>query len=269
MVAKDETKEPKKAKKKGKKKSSKAEGRGEGTTLCGCGAPIDQCDCCSARGKSPLRGGAPSLPAKGPKSPATSPGKKSALEEGKGPPMQERLSSPELAMQPPGRSTPGADLVTTPCRSPPAQEVNPTAPPPGGSWETIPAGGKGRRSSTGGGRKAPQPQPAAEHAPTAAGAEVGPKRTAPASGAQHAQHAARAAAAAAPPAHQHKAGALALQQHQDGPAPGHQHRQHVRAIPVSTPPSHITKVLSPLHQTLPQCDATADRSCPDNTTCCL
>ena len=261
MVAKDEAKEPRKAKKKGKKKSSKAEGCGEGTTLCGCGAPIDQCDCCSARGKSPLRGGAPSLPAKGPKSPATSPGKSSALEEGEGPPMQEQLSSPKPAVQSPSRSTLGADLVTTPRRSLPAQEVSPTAAPPGGSWETIPAGGKGRRSSTGGARKAPQPQPAAEHAPMAAGAEVGPKRTAPASGAQHAQHATR------PPAHQHKAGAPALQQHQDGPAPGHQHRQHVRAIPVSTPPSHSTKVPSPLHQTLPRCDATADcRPCPDNTT---
>jgi hypothetical protein len=242
MVAKDEAKEPKKAKKKGKKKGSKGEGRGEGTPLCGCGAPIDQCDRCSARSKSPVRGGAPSLPAKGPKSPAASPGKNSAVEEGEAPPMQEQHSSRKPAMQSPDRSTPEADLVTTPRHSLPAQDVSPTAAPPGGSWETIPAGGKGRRNSMGGARKAPQPA------------------------AEHAQHAARAAAAAAPPAQQHKAGAPALQ-HQDGPTPGHQHWQHVRAIPVSTRPPHSTKVRGPLHQMLAPCDATADRRpCPDSST---
>lgn len=109
---------------------------------------------------------------------------------------------------------------------------------PEASWETIPAGGKGRRSFTGGGRRSSAEQPAA-HAPRAVVAELGPKRAVPSSGAQHVQHAIRAAAVAASPAQQHRA---SVQQQQESPTLGHQPRHHVRAMPVSNMPSANSRV---------------------------
>ena len=109
---------------------------------------------------------------------------------------------------------------------------------PEGSWETIPAGGKGRRSFTAGGRRSSAEQPVA-HPPRAVVAELGPKRAVPSSGAQHVQHAIRAAAVAAPPAQQHRA---FVQQQQESPTLGHQPRQHVRAMPVSNMPSANSRV---------------------------
>ena len=101
---------------------------------------------------------------------------------------------------------------------------------PGGTWETIPTGGKGRRSSTGGARKPTAEQSTVALVPRAVAAEPGPKRT----GAQHAQQATRASPVAALQPHK----ATAQPQHQDSPPPSHT-RPHVRAVPVSTaPPGH-------------------------------
>lgn len=128
------------------------------------------------------------------------------------------------------------------------QAVAMSAASPGGSWETIPTGGKGRRSSTSGPRNA---LPAAESAvPTHAqrgtvAAEAALKRAAPASAAQHVQ--------------QHRAAVPAQHQQPEAASPGHQPRQHLRAVPVTTAPyarvrsslrmlrlffSHILSILS-------------------------
>ena len=120
MVAKDEAKEPKKAKKKAKKKAGKADGR-EDVALCGCGAVCDQCERCSRRSKSPIRG-APSLPVQAPKTPQASPGQSDPEEEEdsqqKQQPQHRNIPSP---LRSPSRSTLGADLVSTPRQSPAAQ----------------------------------------------------------------------------------------------------------------------------------------------------
>ena len=115
---------------------------------------------------------------------------------------------------------------------------------PGGSWETIPAGGKGRRSSAGGPRRTPPPQPpAAEHgAPghaqraAAAAAAADPAALKPAALPGH---------AAAAGAHQHKLAAPLQHQPHDSLASGHQPRQHVRAVPVSAAPTAHAKVSLP------------------------
>ena len=102
----------------------------------------------------------------------------------------------------------------------PVQAVGSPEASPGGSWETIPAGGKGRRSSTGGPRKTPPPQPPAG---------------------EHGAHGHAAAAAA----HQHKQAAPVQHQQHDSLASGHQARQHVRAVPVCATPVPHARVSLP------------------------
>lgn len=103
------------------------------------------------------------------------------------------------------------------------QALGLTAVSPGGSWETIPTGGKSRRSSMGAPRKPAAEQGAAAHAPRAVAAEAVLKRA----GSQP-----------------HKA--PAQPQHQDSPPPGHQPRQHIRAVPVSSVPAGNTRVRAAL-----------------------
>ena len=121
----------------------------------------------------------------------------------------------------------------------PVQAVGSPEASPGGSWETIPAGGKGRRSSAGGPRRTPPPQPppaeagAPSHAQRAAAAAADPTAL---------KQAALAGHAAAAGAHQHK---LAAPLQHDSLASGHQPRQHVRAVPVSAAPVAQAKVILP------------------------
>ena len=103
------------------------------------------------------------------------------------------------------------------------QALGLTAVSPGGTWETIPTGGKSRRSSTGATRKPAAEQGATAHVSRAIVAEAGPKRA----GAQP-----------------HKA--PAQPQHQDSPPPSHQPRQHIRAVPVSTGPAGNARVRASL-----------------------
>ena len=166
LVAKDEKdKESKKAKKKGKKKG-KGEGKGE-QLLCGCGAVCDAA--CSAssqragrrsssssptRGASPVRApptpppDAPPLPSDG-----TTVG---AAGDGKDAPVRSKPSPGKSCPRSPARSTLGAELMSP--RRPPAkavaQQPSPMAADAAAGWETIPAGGKGRRGGVAGPRKA-------------------------------------------------------------------------------------------------------------------
>ncbi|KAK9916230.1 hypothetical protein WJX75_000260 [Coccomyxa subellipsoidea] len=232
LVAKDEKdKESKKAKKKGRKKG-KGEGKGE-QLLCGCGAVCDAA--CSAssqragrrstsssptREPSPVRGPLSPAPDAGPQRDSTTAEGYSGGDSGDAP-ARSKPSSNKSYPRSPARSTLGAELMSP--RRPPAKAAAPQ-PSPGAAdaagWETIQAGGKGRRNSVGGPRKAvpvPEPRGSSPEAPrrhslgscprpvaqpsTPSGVsrqQAGPVRAVPVTASPHLQAAAARASPAAP-----------------------------------------------------------------------
>ena len=231
-MAKDEKdKESKKAKKKGRKKG-KGEGKGE-QLLCGCGAVCDAA--CSAssqragrrstsssptREPSPVRGPLSPAPDAGPQRDSTTAEGYSGGDSGDAP-ARSKPSPNKSCPRSPARSTLGAELMSP--RRPPAKAAAPQ-PSPGAAdaagWETIQAGGKGRRNSVGGPRKAvpvPEPRGSSPEAPrrhslgscsrpvaqpsTPSGVsrqQAGPVRAVPVTASPHLQAAAARASPAAP-----------------------------------------------------------------------
>lgn len=171
LVAKDEKdKESKKAKKKGKKKG-KGEGKGE-QVLCGCGAVCDAA--CSASGQRHSNSNSPSRRASPVRGLTDAALKQDTVGDGcsdggSGTPEKSRetvaakRSPTKSCPRSPARSTLGQDLMSP---KQPANVKAVSAPAAadasaqGAGWETIPAGGKGRRNGTVGPRKAvPVPEP--------------------------------------------------------------------------------------------------------------
>ena len=159
-LAKDEKdRENRKAKKKAKKKCKAEGGKGE-QVLCGCGAVCDAVTCQRAgqrsssgspvRSPSPVRAAPQSRCASRPSDASEG---SSDKEKSKGA-ADPQKSAPKSSPRPSSRSTLGSDLMS-PKR--PAAKAAPIAAPmsPDGGWETIPASGKGRRSSTGGSHRKP------------------------------------------------------------------------------------------------------------------
>lgn len=243
LVAKDEKdKESKKAKKKGKKKG-KAEGKGE-QVLCGCGAVCDAaCSACSqrrsnsnspSRRASPVRGStvAPAAFKEDRTGDGCSDGESGTPEKSRET-VPVKRSPTKSCPRSPARSTLGQDLMSP--KQPAAAKAAPQPVPAGADatalggagWETIPAGGKGRRNGAAAPRKAvpvPEPRggspeppsrrnslgscprPVAQLGVTSSGAsrqQVGAVRAVPVTASLHAQV---TAARAGPPADQKSAG---------------------------------------------------------------
>jgi hypothetical protein len=158
LVAKDEKgRENKKAKKKGKKKC-KGEGKGE-QVLCGCGAVCDTVSCQRSRQRSfsgsPDRSLSPVHAApSSPKSVKQGSDADTSEEKSRAEPTTLQQSTLKHSPRPSSSSTLGRSLMS-PNRASDTKSAAPVPLSPDGGWETILAGGKGRRSISGAGPRKP------------------------------------------------------------------------------------------------------------------